>query len=78
MDPAKMIIQKSDVERLTYLYRLMSRRQLKKIEAFPNFPPPPPTPPKTETSDIIVIGVNDNGPNVPPPPPKPKKIKTHN
>ena len=78
MDPAKMIIQKSDVERLTFLYRLMSRRQLKKIEAFPNFPPPPPNPPKTETSDIIVIGVNDNGPNVPPPPPKPNKIKTHN
>ena len=74
MDPAKMIIQKSDVERLTFLYRLMSRRQLKKLRHFSIFLRHPLTS-KTETSDIIVIGVNDNGPNVPPPPPKPNKIK---
>ena len=37
-------IKMKDVERLKYLYGLMSDKQKAKAESFPNFPPPPPAP----------------------------------
>lgn len=36
---------KKDVERLGYLYGLMTKEQKAHAEPFPNIPPPPPTPP---------------------------------
>jgi hypothetical protein len=49
MDKENMFIKKNDVERIKYLYGLMSTKQRKNAEAFPKFPPPPKAPkaPKT-------------------------------
>ncbi len=44
MDSKRMRIQKSDVERLEYIYGLMSDKQKADAEPFPNFPEPPPAP----------------------------------
>ncbi len=70
MDPSNLVIKKADVERLTYLYSLLSDKQKKQSEAFPNFPPEPPMPPKPM---VVKKGINDRGSNVPPPPPAPEK-----
>ena len=35
-------IKKSEMERVTYLYSLLSKEQKEKAAPFPNFPPPPP------------------------------------
>jgi bla regulator protein BlaR1 len=78
MDKENMFIRKNDVERLKYLYDLMSSNQRKNAESFPSFPPPPKTPkaPKQPKSVKVTNGVNDMDPNVPPPPPKaPKSLK---
>ncbi|MGB2273963.1 MAG: M56 family metallopeptidase, partial [Flavicella sp.] len=69
-NPTSMFIKILDVKRLTYLYGLMTERQIKKVEAFPNFPPPPPAPNKEKETIFVKIGVNDKDPNSPPPPPK--------
>jgi hypothetical protein len=71
MDASKMVIKQSDVERLHYLYDLMTAGQRKKVESFPSFPPAPPTPPKPVK---VIKGVNDKDANIPPPPPKPVKV----
>ena len=71
MDASKMVIKQSDVERLHYLYDLMTAGQRKKVESFPSFPPAPPTPPKPVK---VIKGVNDKDANIPPPPPKPIKV----
>ncbi|PIB38690.1 hypothetical protein BFP75_15575 [Maribacter sp. 4G9] len=44
MPKDKMKILKADVERLEYIYSLMSDKQKADAEPFPNFPPPPPAP----------------------------------
>jgi len=79
MDETRMRINKSDIDRLNYLYNLMSSKQRKNSQPFPNFPPPPPAVEKAPKPMRVVKGVNDNGANVPPPPPKapkaPKEIK---
>jgi len=76
MDKENMFIMKNDVERLKYLYDLMSSKQRKNAEPFPNFPPPPKAPkePKAPKSVKVTKGVNDMDPNVPPPPPKAPKV----
>lgn len=71
MHSSPMIVKKSDVDRLTYLYSLMSENQIRKVAPFPNFPPPPPTVEKEEEPMVVTIGVNDKDPKAPPPPPKP-------
>jgi bla regulator protein BlaR1 len=75
MDKENMFIKKNDVERLKYLYGLMSSKQRKNAEPFPNFPPPPKAPkaPKPPKSVKVTKGVNDMDPNIPPPPPKAPK-----
>jgi bla regulator protein BlaR1 len=75
MDKENMFIRKNDVERLKYLYDLMSAKQRKNAESFPNLPPPPKTPktPKTPKPVKVIKGVNDMDPNVPPKPPKAPK-----
>jgi bla regulator protein BlaR1 len=75
MHPENMFIKKNDVERLKYLYGLMSSEQRKQAESFPNFPPPPKAPksPKQPKPIKVTKGVNDMDPNVPPPPPKAPK-----
>jgi len=41
MPENKMVIKKKDIERLKYLYHLMSTEQKKSAKPFPNIPPPP-------------------------------------
>lgn len=71
MDPSKMVIKQSDVERLHYLYDLMTLSQRKKVEPFPSFPPAPPAPPAPPKPVKVVKGVNDKAANIPPAPPAP-------
>ncbi|MFD2916556.1 M56 family metallopeptidase [Psychroserpens luteus] len=40
----KQIIKRKDLERLEYLYSIMSDSQKENAQPFPNFPPPPPPP----------------------------------
>lgn len=70
MPKSKMKILKKDVERLEYIYGLMSDKQKADAEPFPDFPEPPPAPKvkKGEKSDIPP----------PPPPNSPKPPKTLN
>ncbi len=49
MTKDKMKVLRKDVERLTYIYNLMSEKQRKDAEPFPNFPKPP-SPPKAPKS----------------------------
>ena len=65
-------ILKKDVERLYYLYDLMTAKQKKNAEPFPVFPPIPPLPPAPKAPRVIK-GVNDTNTDIPPPPPAPKK-----
>ena len=74
MDESNMRIKKSDIDRLKYLYNIMSGNQRKNSQPFPNFPPPPPAVEKAPEPIRVVKGVNDNGANVPPPPPKASKV----
>ncbi len=65
-------IQMKDVEKLKYIYGLMSETQRKNAEPFPDFPEPPPAPsvpepPKVKVKEVKAIK--------PPQPPKPVKIK---
>lgn len=53
-----------DVEKLKYLYGLMSDEQRKNSEPFPNFPKPPPPPPSPEEPILI-----EEQEVIPPPPP---------
>jgi hypothetical protein len=61
MDKSNMLILSKDVARVKYLYNLMSYKQRKNAEPFPDFPEPPPAPNAPNT---------DNFP--PPPPPIPE------
>jgi hypothetical protein len=54
-----MFIEKKDVDRLKYLYNLMTPEQRKKAEPLPKFPPPPPAPDAPPAMDA----------EMPPPPP---------
>ncbi|MGX1928639.1 M56 family metallopeptidase [Flagellimonas sp. 2504JD4-2] len=65
MPKNNMRIKSRDVARLTYIYNIMSEKQRKDAEPFPNFPEPPP-PPKAPSSTEIKEAV-------PPKPPKPSK-----
>jgi len=69
-----------DVRKLEYIYSMMSEKQRKKAEPFPNFPPPPPPPtaPKTVKGKASTISpLPPSAPkiekrkagNLPPPPP---------
>ena len=84
------IIKKKEIERLEYIYKLMTDKQKKKAESFPECPPPPPAPKaiKGEASNIppppapapviatkTIKAINDRKNNIPPPPPAPKAIK---
>ncbi|NOY48641.1 MAG: M56 family metallopeptidase, partial [Chlorobi bacterium] len=64
MSKDNMVIKRSDLERIKYLYDLMSVEQLKKAQPFPSFPTPPP-PPAPNTPNAPKA-------NFPPPPPLPK------
>lgn len=63
MPAKKRIIKQKDVERMEYIYGLMSNKQKKDAEPFPNIPPPPPPPAKNAPEVIEVEEV------LPPPPP---------
>jgi len=64
MDKNDMVVYKKDIERLKYLYDMMSPAQRKNAEPFPDVPIPPMAP-------KIIKGVNDHNSNIPPPPPPP-------
>jgi phage terminase small subunit len=73
MDSNRMRILKSDVERLEFIYSLMSDKQKADAEPFPDFPEPPPAP---QASNSINSPIAPKSPrvlkgrvsNVPPPP----------
>lgn len=73
MDEGKMRIKKADVERLKYLYNLMSDKQRKNAEPFPNFPPPPPK--ATELNKIMIKRVPSVVNEAPAPPKAPEPIE---
>lgn len=79
LDQSNMRIKKSEVDRLAYIYNLMSDKQRKNAVPFPNFPPLPPAPDKAPEPMRVKKGVNDKDPKAPPPPPKepkaPKVVK---
>lgn len=61
----QMVIKKEDLERMKYIYGLMSDKQKKDTEPFPVLPPPPPPPPPApEAGEAEKV--------VPPPPPIPE------
>ncbi|WP_420321477.1 M56 family metallopeptidase [Flagellimonas sp.] len=66
----KMRILLSDVERLTYIYNLMSEKQRQDAEPFPDFPDPP-APPKAPSNKVAPPSPpsKHNVVEVPPPPP---------
>lgn len=68
LDRKNITIKMKDVERLKYLYGLMSTSQRKNAEPFPDFPKPPPPPPAPAPVSIEVVEIKD----VPPPPPIPE------
>ena len=76
-DKENRIILMKDLERLEYLYNLMTPEQKANAEPFPNIPPPPPpAPDKAPEPMRVKKGVNDKDPKAPPPPPKaPKPVK---
>ncbi|NQY30424.1 MAG: M56 family metallopeptidase [Flavobacteriaceae bacterium] len=63
-----MVVKLKEVNRIEYLYKLMTPSQKKKAEKLPSFPPMPPSP-------KVIKGVNDTDSNIPPPPPLPKDAK---
>jgi len=63
MPKDSMIFKSSELERLKYLYNIMSDRQRKKAEPFPNIPSPPPPVPNAPKVELPP----------PPPPPIPEK-----
>lgn len=64
MDPENMFIKKKDVDRMEYLYGLMTQAQKNSAQPFPSLPaPPPPPPPPANTK------VKSNDQVAPPPPP---------
>ncbi len=60
-----------DVEQLKYIYSLMTEKQRKKAEPFPNFPPPPKAP-KSPTAPKPPKAPNTNAEMTVPKPPKPR------
>jgi hypothetical protein len=71
MPRKQMKILKKDVERLEYIYGLMSDKQKADAEPFPDFPEPPPAPkapkePKTVKANKVKKAEKSN---IPPPPP---------
>ncbi len=68
MDKNNMFLKKKDVERLHYIYNLMTPEQRERAEPFPKFPPPPAAP----KAPRVIKDVNDVESNIPPPPSPPK------
>lgn len=64
MNKNNMFVKKKDVERLQYIYNLMTLEQRENAEPFPNFPSPPKAP-------KMMKDINDTANNIPPPPPPP-------
>ncbi|APQ17759.1 hypothetical protein A9200_02275 [Maribacter hydrothermalis] len=62
-------IMKSDVDKLNYIFDLMSDQQKTSAEPFPDFPEPPPAP--------MAPGVKKGEKSNIPPPPAPKEPNTH-
>tara|TARA_R110000868_G_scaffold9349_8_gene46805 strand:- start:1427 stop:3262 length:1836 start_codon:yes stop_codon:yes gene_type:complete len=71
MNSNNMRIQKSEVARMEYLYSIMTEKQKKGAEAFPELPPMP-EPPMPPTAPQVKKGEVSN---IPPPPAPPKTIK---
>jgi len=72
MPQNKMKIYKKDVERLEYIYGLMSDKQKADAEPFPDFPEPP-TAPKEPNAPRVKKGQEST---IPPPPRNPQEMET--
>ena len=70
-DGGSIQIQMKDVERLKYIYGLMSDEQRKNAQPFPDFPEPPPPPPAPEMPEPKIKALKEVKP---PAPPKPVKV----
>lgn len=68
MDRSQMRIQMKEVEKLKYIYSIMSAKQRADAEPFPDFPKPPPPP----ESPKVLKGEASSNPPPPPPPPASK------
>jgi len=66
MSKNDMVVKVTDINRLSYIYKLMTKKQKQNAEPFPNFPPPPP-PVKIGQEKIIEVPMKN-----PPPPPIPE------
>lgn len=64
-----------DVEKLKYLYSIMSVEQRKSAEPFPDFPEPPQPPPAPEKANLSVKKLNEVEPPAPPKSLKARKIR---
>ena len=69
MDSDHMRIVEKDVNRLKYIYNLMSDQQRSEAEPFPDFPEPPPPPPAPSEK-------RGEANTIPPPPPPPTKASS--
>lgn len=69
---SEIVFKKEEIQRLKYIYSLMSEKQKETAEAFPNIPPPPPPAPEKVVKRKLL----------PPPPPRanstPKQLKAYN
>ncbi len=68
MSKDRFIVELKDVERIRYIYDLMTLPQRKKAEPFPNFPPPPTAPKRVYQGEEQ---------NIIPPPPAPAPFVVH-
>lgn len=72
MNSNNMRIQKSEVDRMEYIYSIMTEKQKKGAEAFPELPPMP-EPPMPPTAPQVKKGEVSNIPPPPMPPSAPNK-----
>lgn len=66
----KRVIKRSELERLQYIYTLMSDSQKELAQPFPDNPPPPPAPKHLKNDPVPSVINNIKDPIAPPLPPK--------
>lgn len=62
------IIKQKDVEKLKFIFNLMTEEQKQNAQPYPLLPPPPPAPTPKPTTPKVMIGEKSSLPPPPPPP----------